>query len=66
MMAAIIPPVEIANARSGTPPEVRPPIQAGAYSPRESENNIRVDRYKFVFALDSAAEITTKFMMPAA
>jgi len=31
--------------------------QAGAYSPRESENNIRVERYRFVFALESAAVI---------
>ena len=33
---------------------------------RDSENSIRVVRYRFEFALDSAAEITTRFITPAA
>ena len=34
--------------------------------PRDSENSIREHRYTFVFMLESAALMTTKFMMPAA
>src|SRR5262249_38560093 len=65
-MAAHIPALAIATARRGTPDPPTTESHAGAYPDRASENNIRVAVYKFVLALDSAAEITTRFIIPAA
>src|SRR6266853_572400 len=65
-IAATIPALDTAKARCGTPLVLRRPSQPGAYLPLDSENSIRVERYKFVFALERAAVMTTRFMMPAA
>src|SRR5216684_2250048 len=65
-IAAIMPALETARARCGTPFVLRRPTHPGAYCPRDNENSIRVERYRFVFALERAAVITTRFMIPAA
>src|SRR6266404_1998249 len=62
-IAAIMPPVEVIRARWGTPLRLRRPSQTGAWRLRDNENSMRVERYKFVFALERAAEITTTFMI---
>src|SRR3977135_3299879 len=54
------------RAASGLPLLLSLPRNCGAYRPRDSENNILEHRYTLVFMLDSAALMTTKFMMPAA
>src|SRR5271155_5380275 len=64
-MAAAMPPVETASARRGTPFVLRRPSHSGAYLPLESENSMRVVRYRSVLELESAAVMTTRFMMPA-
>src|SRR6516162_9088474 len=57
---------ETKMAASGVPFLPSLPKKRGAYPPRESENNMREQRYTLVFMLESAALKTTKFMMPAA
>src|SRR5258708_1101780 len=64
-MASAIPPLDATTAGRGTPLAVTSPNQMGAYPERASESSIRVVRYKFESALDSPAEITTKFMTRA-
>src|SRR3954468_11757945 len=65
-MATTIPPLATATARSGTPFGLTVASQPGAYPERDSENSIRVVRYRFELALDDAAEMTTRFITPAA
>src|ERR1700753_3034773 len=57
---------EVRMAATGVPFLLSLPRNPGAYRPRDSENNILEHRYTLVFMLESAAVITTKFMMPAA
>src|SRR5579864_773892 len=57
---------EMTMAATGVPFLLRLPRNLGAYRPRDSEKSILEHRYTLVFMLESAALITTKFMMPAA
>src|SRR5436309_14232275 len=65
-MAAIIPAVDAMSARCGTPLLLTMPIQRGAWPSRPREKSIRVERYRLVLTLESAAVSTTKFMIAAA
>src|SRR5262252_4492529 len=65
-MAATIPAVEASRARCGTPLRLTLPIQSGPKPSRPNENSMRVERYKLVLTLESAAVSTTKFMIAAA
>src|SRR5882724_574636 len=65
-IAAMIPAVDATRARCGTPLLLTLPIHAGAYPPRPREKSIRVERYRLVLTLESAAVSTTKFMIAAA
>ena len=62
-IAAAIPRLDARTAATGIPRLLSLPRIAGAYPPRDSENNIRAVKYKLQSALDSAADSTTKFMM---
>ena len=57
---------EVTMAATGVPFLLRLPRNCGAYRPRDREKSILEHRYTLVFMLDSAALMTTKFMMPAA
>src|SRR5579871_1585051 len=57
---------EVKMAAKGLPFLLSLPRKLGAYPPRDNENSILEHRYTLVFMLDSAALMTTKFMMPAA
>src|SRR5207244_1191425 len=65
-IAAAIPTLAIATARSGTPARLTDASQPGAYPDRASDSSILVVRYRLQFALETAAEITTRFIAPAA
>ena len=65
-MAATIPADETASARRGTPFFASFERDAGTYLPREREKSIRVVRYRSVLQLESAAVITTIFIIVAA
>src|SRR5229473_424563 len=65
-IATTMPRLDAASARWGTPLRLSRPSGAGAKRPLARENNIRVERYKLVFALERAAVITTRFMIRAA
>src|SRR3989442_1090132 len=55
-----------ATARRGTPASFTTDSQAGADPARDRENSMGVGRKGLEFALESAAEITTRFITPAA
>src|SRR5712664_1858537 len=57
---------EVKMAAIGLPFLLSLPRNCGAYRPRDSEKSILEHRYTLVFMLDSAALMTTKFMIPAA
>src|SRR5690348_7819823 len=61
-----MPTLDVATARRGTPDRLTAASHGGAYPECDNEKSIRVVRYRFELALDRAAEITTKFMTPAA
>src|SRR5215831_13214774 len=65
-IAAMIPAVESKRARCGTPLALTLPTQPGAYPSRPREKSMRVERYRLVLTLESAAVSTTTFMIPAA
>ena len=65
-IAATIPAEETASARRGTPFFASFESEAGTYFPRASEKSMRVVRYKSVLQLESAAVITTIFIIVAA
>src|SRR5215472_3118735 len=60
-----MPPVETTRARRGTPLSLRRPSHSGACWLLDKEKSMRVVRYKSVLELESAAVITTRFMMLA-
>src|SRR5271170_5197057 len=65
-IAATIPADDTASARRGTPFEASFASDAGTYLPRAREKSMRVVRYRSVLQLESAAVITTMFIIVAA
>src|SRR3982074_2349144 len=57
---------DVRMAATGLPFLLSLPRNCGACRPRDSENSILEHRYTLVFMLESAALMTTKFMIPAA
>src|SRR6185295_3320817 len=66
MDAASTPNVDTAAACHGVPRLLTEPSTAGASFERASENSMRVHRYRFVFMLENAALMITKFITVAA
>ena len=60
------PALAVATACSGTPRLLTTDSDLGANPDRDSDSSIREVMYRLVLALDTAAEITTRFIAPAA
>src|SRR5262245_35554946 len=65
-MAAHTPVLATASARNGTPLAPTAASAGGANPERANDSSILVVEYRFEFALEISAEMTTTFIAPAA